>query len=65
MYEKNELEDILDFINNSKFGLTLSVHSRVSSFYDNISTKMKVGNIYINRDPTGAVVENNSFEDMD
>ena len=61
VYEKNELEDILDFINNSKFGLTLSVHSRVSSFYDNISTKMKVGNIYINRDQIGAVVETQPF----
>ena len=61
VYEKNELENILDFINNSRFGLTLSVHSRVSSFYDNISTKMKVGNIYINRDQIGAVVETQPF----
>ena len=61
IYEKDELKDILNFINNSKFGLTLSVHSRVSSFYDDISSKMKVGNIYINRDQIGAVVETQPF----
>ena len=61
IYDKKELNEILDFINNSKFGLTLSIHSRVTSFYDNISKKMKVGNVYINRDQIGAVVETQPF----
>tara|TARA_X000000950_G_C13891456_1_gene651001 strand:- start:1470 stop:2888 length:1419 start_codon:yes stop_codon:yes gene_type:complete len=61
IYDKKELNEILDFINNSKFGLTLSIHSRVTSFYDNISRKMKVGNVYINRDQIGAVVETQPF----
>jgi len=61
IYEKDELDDIISFINDSKFGLTLSIHSRVTSFYDNIAKKMKVGNIYINRDQIGAVVETQPF----
>ena len=36
---KNELDEILNFINNSKFGLTLSIHSRVTRFYENVSKK--------------------------
>ena len=61
VYEKDELDDIVSFINDSKFGLTLSIHSRVTSFYDNIAKKMKVGNVYINRDQIGAVVETQPF----
>ena len=61
VYDKNELDEILNFINNSKFGLTLSIHSRVTRFYENVSKKMKVGNVYVNRDQIGAVVETQPF----
>ena len=61
VYDKKELNEILDFINDRKFGLTLSIHSRVTSFYDNMSKKMKVGNVYVNRDQIGAVVETQPF----
>jgi RHH-type proline utilization regulon transcriptional repressor/proline dehydrogenase/delta 1-pyrroline-5-carboxylate dehydrogenase len=60
-YDVDELPEILDYINNSRFGLTMSIHSRISSFYDNIINQINVGNIYVNRDQIGAVVETQPF----
>lgn len=60
-YDKEELDDILQFINDSKFGLTLGVHSRISSFHEKISNNVNVGNIYVNRDQIGAVVGTHPF----
>ena len=61
MYEEHQIDDIIDFINNSRFGLTLGIHSRVSSFHEHISSHINVGNIYVNRDQIGAVVETQPF----
>ena len=61
VYEKSELPEILDFINKSKFGLTLSVHSRVNRFYEHIAKTLNVGNVYVNRDQIGAVIETQPF----
>lgn len=54
-------KEALDIINSSGYGLTLGVHSRIKSFCDEISLNAKVGNIYINRDQIGAVVESQPF----
>lgn len=61
VYDKHELEDIIKYINSTGFGLTLGVHSRIASFYEYLAHNMKVGNIYVNRDQIGAVVETQPF----
>jgi len=61
VYEEHQIDDIIDFINNSRFGLTLGIHSRVSSFHEYVSSRINVGNIYVNRDQIGAVVETQPF----
>ena len=43
------------------YGLTLGIHSRVESFCNYFSINAKVGNIYINRNQIGAVVESQPF----
>ena len=54
-------EEALEMINKSGYGLTLGIHSRVQTFCDYISNGAKVGNIYINRNQIGAVVESQPF----
>jgi RHH-type proline utilization regulon transcriptional repressor/proline dehydrogenase/delta 1-pyrroline-5-carboxylate dehydrogenase len=54
-------KEALDIVNSSGYGLTLGIHSRIKSFCDEISLNAKVGNIYINRDQIGAVVESQPF----
>ena len=61
VYDADELDEIIEFMNATKFGLTLGIHSRISSLYEHISSKLNVGNIYVNRDQVGAVVETHPF----
>ena len=43
-------------INGTGYGLTLGIHSRIDGFVDYIRSRVRVGNIYVNRDMVGAVV---------
>ncbi len=55
-YASNELDKIIDEINDYGYGLTLGVHSRNESTAYYIDSRVKVGNVYINRNMIGAVV---------
>ena len=61
IYDSDEIDDIIEFINSTRYGLTLSIHSRIASFHEHISHELHVGNIYVNRDQIGAVVETQPF----
>jgi RHH-type proline utilization regulon transcriptional repressor/proline dehydrogenase/delta 1-pyrroline-5-carboxylate dehydrogenase len=50
------LEAVIESINQSQYGLTLGVHSRIESTWRKVQTLAHVGNCYINRGMTGAVV---------
>jgi RHH-type proline utilization regulon transcriptional repressor/proline dehydrogenase/delta 1-pyrroline-5-carboxylate dehydrogenase len=50
------LDDVIDEINATRYGLTLGVHSRIESTWRRIQAQVRVGNCYINRGMTGAVV---------
>jgi len=55
-YGADELDKIIDDINNTGYGLTLGVHSRIASTIETIHQRVRVGNLYVNRDMVGAVV---------
>ena len=55
-YKSSELDQVISQINDSKFGLTMGVHSRNETSYTHIAKSSRVGNCYINRDQVGAVV---------
>ncbi|MFY0640661.1 MAG: bifunctional proline dehydrogenase/L-glutamate gamma-semialdehyde dehydrogenase PutA [Bermanella sp.] len=55
-YKAQALDQIIDQINDSGFGLTLGIHSRNERTYTHIEARARVGNCYINRDQVGAVV---------
>jgi RHH-type transcriptional regulator, proline utilization regulon repressor / proline dehydrogenase / delta 1-pyrroline-5-carboxylate dehydrogenase len=50
------LDALLDQINATGYGLTLGIHSRLHETIEHISRRMRVGNIYVNRNMIGAVV---------
>ena len=60
-YRSNELSDVITDINNTGFGLTLGIHSRIDGFAREIFQSTRVGNTYINRNMVGAVVGVNPF----
>ncbi len=55
-FNKKELDQVIDDINNTGYGLTLGIHSRIDANIDYIQTRIRVGNCYVNRNMIGAVV---------
>ena len=60
-YKFNEIDKTINQINESGYGLTMGIHSRIESRADFISSESNIGNIYINRDMVGAVVGSQPF----
>ncbi len=50
------LDEVVDQINASGYGLTLGVHTRIDSVWRRIAVRARVGNVYVNRNMIGAVV---------
>jgi len=55
-YSANELDKVIDEINNSGYGLTFGMQSRIDNVIDYVRKRINVGNQYINRTMIGAVV---------
>lgn len=55
-YKNDALDDVIQQINRTGYGLTLGIHSRIDETIEKIVTHVKVGNIYVNRNMIGAVV---------
>ena len=55
-YKSIELDNVLNEINAIGYGLTLGIHSRIENRASEILERVKVGNIYVNRNMIGAVV---------
>ena len=52
----DRLEQMIDAINATGYGLTLGVHSRIDQTVDLVLERARAGNIYVNRNMIGAVV---------
>ncbi|WP_291216182.1 bifunctional proline dehydrogenase/L-glutamate gamma-semialdehyde dehydrogenase PutA [Dokdonella sp.] len=55
-WKASELDQVIDAINATGFGLTLGIHSRVDDTIQHIARRARVGNCYVNRNQIGAVV---------
>ncbi|HJT62685.1 MAG TPA: L-glutamate gamma-semialdehyde dehydrogenase [Burkholderiales bacterium] len=55
-YRRQELDRPLAWLRDTRFGLTLGIHSRIQTFVDEVVAAARVGNIYVNRSMIGAVV---------
>ncbi len=55
-FKRKALDDVIEAINNTGYGLTLGIHSRITETVDYIRQRVHVGNCYVNRNMTGAVV---------
>jgi RHH-type proline utilization regulon transcriptional repressor/proline dehydrogenase/delta 1-pyrroline-5-carboxylate dehydrogenase len=63
-YSASDLQQVIDAVNATGFGLTLGIHSRIDETIQTIRKQVKVGNIYINRNIIGAVVGVQPFGGM-
>ena len=55
-YRRQDLDQVLGWLRDIGYGLTLGIHSRIQSFVDEVVLGARVGNIYVNRSMIGAVV---------
>jgi RHH-type proline utilization regulon transcriptional repressor/proline dehydrogenase/delta 1-pyrroline-5-carboxylate dehydrogenase len=56
-----ELEQVIEDINATGYGLTLGLHSRIDATRRLIESRARAGNFYVNRNQIGAVVGSQPF----
>ena len=55
-FTSGQLDAVVDAINETGYGLTLGIQSRIDSTVRRIAGRARIGNIYVNRNMIGAVV---------
>ncbi|MBD3728352.1 MAG: bifunctional proline dehydrogenase/L-glutamate gamma-semialdehyde dehydrogenase PutA [Sphingomonadales bacterium] len=60
-FRADELEQVIEEINSTGFGLTMGLHSRIAATRRLVEAKARVGNLYVNRNQIGAVVGSQPF----
>ncbi len=55
-FERERLDELIEDINATGYGLTLGIHTRIDETIEFVTRRARVGNIYVNRGMTGAVV---------
>ena len=55
-FDGDRLGAVCEAINATGYGLTLGLHSRIKATADFVAGRVKVGNLYVNRNQIGAVV---------
>ena len=60
-FKATELEQVIDAINATGYGLTFGLHTRIDDRVQTIIDRVQAGNIYVNRNQIGAVVGSQPF----
>ena len=60
-FKAGEIDQIITDINASGYGLTFGIHTRIDDRVEQITSKLCVGNMYINRNQIGAIVGSQPF----
>ncbi|HEX3422905.1 MAG TPA: bifunctional proline dehydrogenase/L-glutamate gamma-semialdehyde dehydrogenase PutA [Sphingomicrobium sp.] len=60
-FDGERLDQVVDQINSTGYGLTLGLQSRIDTVRDYVEEHARVGNFYVNRNQIGAVVESQPF----
>jgi delta-1-pyrroline-5-carboxylate dehydrogenase (PutA C-terminal domain) len=55
-YRRDNLDRLIDDINGSGYGLTFGLHTRLDETIAHVTSRVKAGNLYVNRNIIGAVV---------
>lgn len=55
-YKRKNLDEVIEQINKTGYGLTLGIHSRINHTVEYIKKRVHAGNCYVNRNMIGAIV---------
>jgi len=60
-FDSESLDQLVTDLNDSGYGLTFGLHTRIDDRVEYLVDKLNVGNMYVNRDQIGAVVGSQPF----
>lgn len=60
-FKAEQIDAVVDAVNNSGFGLTFGLHTRIDGRVEQITSRLQVGNAYVNRNQIGAIVGSQPF----
>ncbi len=60
-FRATEIDQVIDAVNATGYGLTFGLHSRIDDRVERVVERLRVGNIYVNRNQIGAVVGSQPF----
>lgn len=60
-FKSSELDKVIKAINDTGYGLTFGLHTRIDDRVQYVSERIEAGNIYINRNQIGAIVGSQPF----
>ncbi|RFP91223.1 bifunctional proline dehydrogenase/L-glutamate gamma-semialdehyde dehydrogenase PutA [Rhodobacteraceae bacterium 63075] len=60
-FRAEELDDVLDAINGTGYGLTFGLQTRIDDRVQHVSERIHAGNTYVNRNQIGAIVGSQPF----
>jgi RHH-type proline utilization regulon transcriptional repressor/proline dehydrogenase/delta 1-pyrroline-5-carboxylate dehydrogenase len=63
-WSADRLDDVIEWIGRTGYGLTFGVHTRVGGRAERIARALAVGNVYVNRNTIGAIVGSQPFGGM-
>ena len=60
-FKSDQIDHVVDEVNATGFGLTFGLHTRIDDRVEQVTDRLNVGNIYVNRNQIGAVVGSQPF----
>ncbi len=60
-FQSNELDAVIDAINDTGYGLTFGLQTRIDDRIQHVSDRIHAGNVYVNRNQIGAIVGSQPF----
>ncbi len=60
-FEGEDINKVIDAVNGSGYGLTFGLQTRIDRRVSDVTRRIHAGNVYINRNQIGAIVESQPF----
>jgi RHH-type proline utilization regulon transcriptional repressor/proline dehydrogenase/delta 1-pyrroline-5-carboxylate dehydrogenase len=60
-FKAEQIDQVVDAVNATGFGLTFGLHTRIDSRVEQVASRIRVGNLYVNRNQIGAIVGSQPF----
>jgi len=60
-FKADQIDQVVDHINATGYGLTFGLHTRIDGRVEQVLSRLKVGNAYVNRNQIGAIVGSQPF----